>query len=81
MKPPMCLQYAIWTLASNGHEQYGHLHDIFYQRARSYAEADELKVWLARSHGPARFLLLTVPGARRAFHHNTTCPSVVSNHY
>ncbi|KAH8195085.1 hypothetical protein TruAng_010742 [Truncatella angustata] len=43
MKPPMCLQYAIWTLASNGHEQYGHLHDIFYQRARQYAEADELK--------------------------------------
>lgn len=44
MKPPMCLQYAIWALASNGHPKYGHLHDVFYQRARQYAEADELKV-------------------------------------
>ncbi|KAF3021597.1 hypothetical protein E8E14_013711 [Neopestalotiopsis sp. 37M] len=43
MKPPMCLQYAIWALASNGHPKYGHLHDVFYQRARQYAEADELK--------------------------------------
>ncbi|KAK6069618.1 hypothetical protein SCUP234_10531 [Seiridium cupressi] len=43
MKPAMCLQYAIWALASNGHEQYGQMHDVFYQRARQYAEADELK--------------------------------------
>lgn len=53
MKPPMCLQYAIWALASNGHPKYGHLHDIFYQRARQYAEADELK-----GHGE-HFITLT----------------------
>jgi hypothetical protein len=40
----MCLQYAIWTTAANGHEKYGIYHDIFYMRARQYLEADELKV-------------------------------------
>ncbi|KAI0128435.1 hypothetical protein BJ170DRAFT_328600 [Xylariales sp. AK1849] len=43
MKPPMCLQYGIWALASNGHQKYHHLHDILYQRARQYADADEMK--------------------------------------
>lgn len=43
MKPPMCLQYALWAVASNGHEKYHLYHDVFYQRARRYAEADELK--------------------------------------
>jgi hypothetical protein len=27
----------------HGHGKYGSLHDIFYQRARKYAEADEMK--------------------------------------
>ena len=44
MRPPMCLQYAIWTMAANGHEKYGTYHDVFYWRARRYLEADELKV-------------------------------------
>ncbi|KAK3942377.1 citrinin biosynthesis transcriptional activator ctnR [Diplogelasinospora grovesii] len=43
MRPPMCLQYAIWTMAANGHEKYGFYHDVFYQRTRQYLEADELK--------------------------------------
>ncbi|ORY69851.1 uncharacterized protein BCR38DRAFT_420234 [Pseudomassariella vexata] len=43
MKPPMCLQYAVWALACNGNDKYGSYHDIFYQRARQYAEADEMK--------------------------------------
>lgn len=44
MRPPMGLQYAIWTLASNGHSKYGCYHDALYARARQYLEADELKV-------------------------------------
>jgi len=44
MRPPMCLQYAIWAMAANGHPTYGIYHDIFYQRARQYLEADEMKV-------------------------------------
>lgn len=44
MKPPMCLQYAIWALAALGHDKYGQHADIFYKRARLYLEADEMKV-------------------------------------
>lgn len=43
-RPPMCLQYAMWTLASSGHEKYSHYHDIFYKRARQYADGDEMRV-------------------------------------
>ncbi|KAI0597688.1 fungal-specific transcription factor domain-containing protein [Biscogniauxia sp. FL1348] len=43
MKPPLCLQYAIWSLASAMEPKYEPYHDIFYRRARQYAESDELK--------------------------------------
>ncbi|KAI1768723.1 fungal-specific transcription factor domain-containing protein [Hypoxylon sp. FL1150] len=43
MKPPMCLRYAIWALASHGHPKYNPYHDVFYRRARQYADSDELK--------------------------------------
>lgn len=44
MRPPMSLQYAVWTTASNGHPRYGRYHDALYRRARHYLEAEELKV-------------------------------------
>lgn len=40
----MCLQYAIWSMASYFHDHYAKYSDVFYQRARQYAEADEVKV-------------------------------------
>lgn len=43
-RPPMCLQYAIWTISANHHEKYRRYHAAFYRRARQYLEADELKV-------------------------------------
>ncbi|KAI0194187.1 hypothetical protein F4808DRAFT_464600 [Astrocystis sublimbata] len=43
MKPPMCLQYAIWALTSNNDPKYHAYHDIFYRRARQYADIDEMK--------------------------------------
>ncbi|KAI0542333.1 hypothetical protein GGR58DRAFT_497319 [Xylaria digitata] len=43
MKPPMCLQYAIWALTSNGDSKYHAYHDVFYRRARQYADIDEMK--------------------------------------
>ncbi|KAI1501225.1 fungal-specific transcription factor domain-containing protein [Biscogniauxia marginata] len=43
MKPPLCLQYAIWALASAIHPKYEAYRDVFYRRARQYAESDELK--------------------------------------
>ncbi|KAK3954153.1 hypothetical protein QBC32DRAFT_97490 [Pseudoneurospora amorphoporcata] len=43
MRPPMCLQYAIWANAAKGHPMYDRYYDVFYRRARQYLEADELK--------------------------------------
>ncbi|KAI0382903.1 fungal-specific transcription factor domain-containing protein [Hypomontagnella monticulosa] len=43
MKPPMSLQYAIWALAAHGHPKYGPYHEIFYRRARQYADSEEMK--------------------------------------
>jgi hypothetical protein len=44
MRPPMCLQYALMALAASNSESYEHLAMPFYQRARNYAESDEMKV-------------------------------------
>ncbi|KAI2630880.1 hypothetical protein GGR54DRAFT_648426 [Hypoxylon sp. NC1633] len=45
MKPPLCLQYGMWALAANGHPRYGSYHEVFYRRARQYAESDEMKAY------------------------------------
>ncbi|KAL6879324.1 hypothetical protein J3F83DRAFT_725824 [Trichoderma novae-zelandiae] len=42
-KPPMCLQYAIWAMGALWHPKYDRCADVFYKRARYYAETDELK--------------------------------------
>lgn len=42
MRPPMCLQYIVMASAAATSETYRHLSEPFYQRARVYAEADEL---------------------------------------
>ncbi|KAK2604521.1 hypothetical protein N8I77_007445 [Diaporthe amygdali] len=43
LRPPMALIYAVWTMASNGHEKYSAYHDAFHRRARHYLEEDELR--------------------------------------
>lgn len=43
MRPPVCLRYAIWCLAAKLSDKYFNHHDIFYRRARKYAEIDEMK--------------------------------------
>lgn len=43
-KPAMCLQYAIWAMGALWHPKYDRCADVFYKRARYYAEADEMKV-------------------------------------
>ncbi|KAK3393442.1 binuclear zinc transcription factor [Podospora didyma] len=43
MNPPMCLQYIVMALAASTDETYRHLATPFYQRARAYAEADEMR--------------------------------------
>ncbi|KAL6791599.1 fungal-specific transcription factor domain-containing protein [Trichoderma sp. SZMC 28012] len=42
-RPPVCLRYAMWTLACSISEKYTDLKDLFYQRARKYVEADYMK--------------------------------------
>ena len=43
MRPPVCLRYAMWCIAASVSERYYGHQEIFYQRARKYAEADEMK--------------------------------------
>ncbi|ROW11056.1 hypothetical protein VMCG_01094 [Cytospora schulzeri] len=42
-RPPVCLRYAIWTLACSAADKYTDLRDLFYHRARKYIEADYVK--------------------------------------
>ncbi|KAB5558236.1 hypothetical protein GE09DRAFT_105761 [Coniochaeta sp. 2T2.1] len=72
MRPPMGLQYAIWMMAAHTDEKYGSYHEVFYQRARTYLEHDELKgygehfltvrhaqAWALLSTNEARCMLFT----------------------
>jgi hypothetical protein len=44
LRPAVCLQYAMWTHVASASEKYKHLENVFYQRARKYAQNDELGV-------------------------------------
>ncbi|KAL1891151.1 hypothetical protein Cpir12675_005087 [Ceratocystis pirilliformis] len=59
----MCLQYAIWANASHDHPKYSQYHRLFYERARQYAERDELKgegeYFLTLGHAQAWVLIAT----------------------
>lgn len=63
LRPPMALTYAVWTMASNGHEKYSAYHDAFHRRARHYLEEDELRGegehFLTVAHAQAWALLAT----------------------
>ncbi|KAK0732265.1 hypothetical protein B0H67DRAFT_96433 [Lasiosphaeris hirsuta] len=43
MRPPMCLQYIVMASAAATCPAYRHLSEPFYQRARVYAEVDEVR--------------------------------------
>ncbi|KAL2837912.1 fungal-specific transcription factor domain-containing protein [Aspergillus pseudoustus] len=42
-RPPACLQYIVWCHAAATSEKYSNLHALFYERARKYAEIDQMK--------------------------------------
>ncbi|OAA63973.1 binuclear zinc transcription factor [Cordyceps fumosorosea ARSEF 2679] len=42
-RPPVCLRYAMWTMASSITDKYSDLKHLFYARARKYVEADYVK--------------------------------------
>jgi hypothetical protein len=44
MRPPVCLRYAMWTMAASLSDKYTHYEDILYRRSRKYIEAAEMKV-------------------------------------
>ncbi|KAI9794688.1 MAG: hypothetical protein M1833_007404 [Piccolia ochrophora] len=46
MRPPVCLRYAMWSLAASVSNKYANLQEHFYTRARKYIEIDEM-----RGHG------------------------------
>ncbi|KAJ5138633.1 uncharacterized protein N7515_003481 [Penicillium bovifimosum] len=43
MRPPICLRYIMWCHAASVSDKYFFLHSHFYERARKYAELDEMK--------------------------------------
>lgn len=43
-RPPICLSYAMWTLATTLSAKYANYEEIFYERARRYLEREEMKV-------------------------------------
>jgi Fungal Zn(2)-Cys(6) binuclear cluster domain len=44
MRPPVCLRYAMWTVAASLSEKYTSFEPIFYERARRYIQDAEMKV-------------------------------------
>jgi hypothetical protein len=42
-RPPVCLRYAMWTMACAITDKFSDLKDLFYRRARKYVEADYIK--------------------------------------
>lgn len=44
MRPSVCLRYIMWCFAASISDKYHNHQDIFYRRARKYAEADEMKL-------------------------------------
>lgn len=42
-RPPVCLRYAMWTMASSITDKYSDLKHLFYARARKYVEGDYVK--------------------------------------
>ena len=63
LRPPVCLRYAMWALACSVTDKYCHYQEEFYQRARKYAQLDEMKgqgeAMITVSHSQCWSLLAT----------------------
>jgi hypothetical protein len=44
MRPPICLRYAMWTVAASLSDKYSSFEAIFYERTRRYLQDAEMKV-------------------------------------
>jgi hypothetical protein len=52
--PPICLRYAVWAVAASTSDKFSNYQEVFYQRARKYAEADEMKAIIIDPSLPKR---------------------------
>lgn len=43
LRPPVCLRYAMWTLACSASDAYADMGPHFYRRSRKYMELDEMR--------------------------------------
>ncbi|KAF4414915.1 binuclear zinc transcription factor [Fusarium acutatum] len=59
MRPPMCLQYIVMAWGAEMGKTHRHLSFPFYQRARAYAAADEIKTWCLMCYFEAHYLLFS----------------------
>ena len=61
MRPPVCLRYAMWSLAAATSDKYESFHPHFYQRARKYLEKEEMRGFgqsiLTMSHCQSWFMV------------------------
>ena len=62
-RPPICLRYIMWALACTLSEKYCGFSERYYERARRYAENDEMKgqgeAFITISHAQAWCLIAT----------------------
>lgn len=49
MRPPVCLQYAVWLLAASISDKHAAIEDVLYKRTRKYADLSEMRVSLTPS--------------------------------
>jgi hypothetical protein len=79
----MCLQYAIWAMASYLNDKYGEYTEVFYLRARQYADADEMKASFGFIHPSLSLntiqseLTFAFSGLWRAFHNFVPCAGLL----
>ncbi|KAF2761978.1 hypothetical protein EJ05DRAFT_507580 [Pseudovirgaria hyperparasitica] len=63
MRPAVCLRYIMWAFAASLTDRYESLQEHFYQRARKYAQMDEMKghgeAMLTLGHAQAWILICT----------------------
>ena len=43
-RPPVCLRYAMWTVAASVSDKYAAYEEVLYERARKYVQEAEMKV-------------------------------------
>lgn len=78
MRPPICLRYAMWTIASSLAEKYSSFEPIFYERARRYLQDAEMKVGYFYQGITS---LLKSTGTRRNVHCCVLCTGLESCGY